>query len=384
MRIERLVVVFLLLLSLLAGCRLEINGNQDAEAVLYRVDILGDYDPENPLEQEYPAGQTVALTLATITEHFYTVTVNGREIAMDFDASDFTYTVFSFTMPAEDVQILIEGHWVEIPTLAAETEPAETETVPGPEIKQPEPGDGDFVLVRNYIPDIIVDLRYGMENNFTGQRIYEFSDAWLRYGTVKKLMAVQEKLREMGLGLKIWDGFRPVSAQFRLWEVYPDPTYVANPNKGFSSHSRGNTVDVTLVNEDGEEVVMPTGFDDFSKLADRDYSDCNREAADNAMVLERIMSDHGFKPYSGEWWHFSDTQVYEVEKEFEPLAPLVYYADCEEFISLRMNPDTGAEAITTIPAGEELLVMAKSGRFALVRYRDLFGYVLLDFIQPIV
>lgn len=180
----------------------------------------------------------------------------------------------------------------------------------------PEPADNDFVKITDYLPDCVVELRYATENNFTGQQIYDFSDAWLRYGTVKKLILVQEELQAAGLYLKIWDAFRPAAAQFKLWEVYPDPVYVANPNKGFSSHTRGNTVDITLVYADGSELVMPTAFDDFSKLADRDYSDCEKEAANNAQLLEQVMNKHGFRPYQGEWWHFSDTITYEVEKTF--------------------------------------------------------------------
>lgn len=263
------------------------------------------------------------------------------------------------------------------------TEPTQGETTPPQPIKQPEPGDDDFVKVVRYIPDIIIDLRYSTENNFTSQQIYDFSDAWLRYGTVKKLMLVQEELRQYGYRLKIWDGFRPPAAQFKLWEVCPDPTYVSNPNNGFSSHSRGNTVDVTLVYEDGTELSMPTGFDDFSKLADRDYSDCGAEAAANALLLERIMEKHGFKPYYGEWWHFTDTQSYAVEQTFEPVAAAVYYADCNEFISLRTQPSTSAQVITKIPAGEEFRVVAIYADFALVEYRNAFGYVLRDYIKPV-
>lgn len=185
-------------------------------------------------------------------------------------------------------------------------------------IPQPEPLDTDFVMVKTYIPDIRVELRYATTQNFTGQRIYDFSDAYLRYGTVKKLMLVQEEMKQQGLCLKIWDAFRPTAAQFKLWEVYPDSVYVANPNYGYSSHSRGNTVDITLVKADGTELVMPTGFDDFSTLADRDYNDCSAEAAENARLLEACMEKHGFKPYSGEWWHFSDSQSYDVEKDFQP------------------------------------------------------------------
>lgn len=179
--------------------------------------------------------------------------------------------------------------------------------------------NAEFVRVSDYIPDIEVELVYAMDENFTGKVIYDFSDAWLRYGTVKKLASAQEKLKEQGFRLKIWDAFRPVSAQFRLWKICPDPRYVANPNKGFSSHSRGNTVDVTLVDMEGNEAAMPTGFDDFSRLADRNYSDVRDKAAvANVRLLENTMKDCGFVPYSGEWWHFSDSTSYGVAKDFDP------------------------------------------------------------------
>ena len=178
--------------------------------------------------------------------------------------------------------------------------------------------DEEFVRVTKYVPGIRQDLRYAGERNFTGQRIYDFPDAYLRWGTVKKLQAVQAELESQGLGLKIWDGFRPVSAQYRLWEVCPDPTYVANPETGYSAHSRGNTLDVTLVDSQGRELEMPTGFDDFTTLADRDYSDCPETAAANARLLEKTMERHGFSGYAGEWWHFSDTDSYPVETEFQP------------------------------------------------------------------
>ena len=186
------------------------------------------------------------------------------------------------------------------------------------EMPAPEPADSDFVKVTDYIPTIQVELAYAGTDNFTGQAIYDFTEAYLRYGTAKKLAAVQEALKAQGLGLLIWDAFRPTAAQFKLWEVCPDPTYVANPETGFSSHSRGNTVDVTLVSLDGTAVEMPTGFDDFSPLADRDYSDVDALPAANAALLEDAMTQAGFTPYQGEWWHFSDSDVYEVETGFSP------------------------------------------------------------------
>lgn len=263
------------------------------------------------------------------------------------------------------------------------TEPTRGETISPQVIVQPEPSDEDFVKVITYIPDIFVDLRYATENNFTNQKIYDFTDVWLRYGTVKKLILVQEELKSNGLYLKIWDGFRPPSAQFKLWDICPDPIYVSNPNNGFSSHSRGNTVDITLVYADGTELVMPTGFDDFSKLADRDYSDCSPEAAANAILLEEIMKKYGFKPYSGEWWHFTDTQSYSVDELFEPLESAVYYADCKEYISLRAKPSTTSDVITRILVGETFQVVAQYGEFALIEYNNIWGYVLCNYILPI-
>lgn len=180
------------------------------------------------------------------------------------------------------------------------------------------PAPEDFVRVLDYIPSARQALMYATDRNFTGQVIYDFSDAWLRYGTVKKLMAVSEDLAQLGLSLQLWDGFRPVSAQWRLWEACPNPAFLANPKTGFSSHSRGNTVDITLVDADGKELEMPTGFDDFSAKADRNYSDCTETAAAHAELLEILMEKHGFRGYSGEWWHYSDTDEYPVEERFSP------------------------------------------------------------------
>lgn len=207
------------------------------------------------------------------------------------------------------------------PPAVSDTPEASAEAKPLPEPEPapvPEPAPADLVAVVDYIPGIYTELRYASDNNFTHQVIYSFSDAYLRYGTVQKLASAQESLETAGYSLLIWDAFRPVSAQFKLWEICPDPAYVANPEKGYSSHSRGSTVDITLVTLDGDPVEMPTDFDDFTAMADRDYSDVSEEAAANAGLLEEAMTVAGFKPYSAEWWHYSDTEPYPVEETFIP------------------------------------------------------------------
>ena len=250
-----------------------------------------------------------------------------------------------------------------------------------PELMRPlvNPQDVDFVRVKDYIPDIVTDLKYATEDNFTGQVIYDFEDVFLRYGTVMKLKAVAEELAPQGLVLKLWDGFRPVSAQFRLWEICPDDTYVADPNKGYSNHSRGFAVDVTLVDNQGREVEMPTGFDDFSAQADRDYSECSETARENAVLLESVMEKQGFKGYWGEWWHFNDTKKYEVETCFDP-----------EVICLRETVSDAplldafwdeASLVLTVPAGENVTLLGCDDGFALVEYWGYRGYIPMESLK---
>lgn len=181
----------------------------------------------------------------------------------------------------------------------------------------PEPADTDFVKITDYIPDIVVELKYATADNFTGTVIYDFKDAYLRYGTVKKLAVAQEKFKAMGYYIKIWDAYRPFAAQEKLWQVCPNPRYVANPANGMKAHNLGGTIDMTLVTFDGNEVEMPTAFDDFSLRADRDYSDVSETAAENARMMESVMTECGFRGYAGEWWDYSDTTAYEAY-DFKP------------------------------------------------------------------
>lgn len=243
------------------------------------------------------------------------------------------------------------------------------------------PQSTDMVDVRMFLPEVFVDLRYAGKENFTGQKIYGFEDAYLRFGTVMKLKKVCDTLKEQGLYLKIWDAFRPESAQHTLWAVCPDPDYVANPKHGFSSHTRGNTVDVTLVDEMGRELEMPSEFDDFSDAANRDFSDCTEEARNNAEILRKVMEDNGFKGYWAEWWHFSDRIQYDPETVFDPNRIAIWYPKCQEFISLREKASGYSEVITKIYVGTPFTVLGFDGQFAMAEAEGYRGYVLRNYIQ---
>ncbi len=226
-----------------------------------------------------------------------------------FSSSDLTPTITSTyvaatTDTATESATATEQSTYESTTLY--TEPTETTT-------EVIPDDGQLVRILDYIPDAEIDLRYATTNNFTGTVIYNDAEAYLCYGTVKKLIQVQRELKEMGYRILIWDAYRSTEAQWKLWETYPDPTFVANPNNGITSHSRGNTIDISIVYEDGSPVEMPSAFDEFTAIADRDYSDVSEAAANNSRLLEEVMYRNGFTGYRGEWWDYSDTNRYDVK-----------------------------------------------------------------------
>ena len=255
-----------------------------------------------------------------------------------------------------------------LPTASAEPTPEPT-TDSTPE-RVPEAGE--LVRVVDVIPGIYTDARYASEDNFTGRAIYEDSTVYLRYSTAHKLAKVQESLNSLGYSLCTWDGWRPVAAQFALWRACPDPVYVANPFSGVSGHCRGNTVDITLVTLDGESVAMPSDFDDFSSLADRDYSDVSPEAAENARLLEELMTAAGFRPYSAEWWHYTDNDAYDVlVSRTEP--PVMRALEGAALLDA-----PGGGALAYLAEGTELAVLDEAEGSALVSSALGYGYVELD------
>ena len=154
-------------------------------------------------------------------------------------------------------------------------------------------------------PGIVYDIRYATINNFAGEKLYDESKCYLHPKTAKKLNRVQKELASKGLGLKVFDCYRPISVQEKLWNLVKDEKYVAPPEEG-PSHCRGAAVDVTLLDQKGVELDMGTHFDDFSLRSYPDNYDIPYESLSNRIVLRRLMEKHGFIQSTTEWWHFFD------------------------------------------------------------------------------
>lgn len=184
-----------------------------------------------------------------------------------------------------------------------------------------EPGIADFTDVAVLEPSVRVELRYATPDNFMHRAVYPKSArCYLRVPVAEKLKAVQRDLQAMGLGLKLYDCYRPLSVQKILWEVMPDERYVARPDKG-SRHNRGAAVDLTLTDKDGRELPMPTAYDAFDERAHRDYMKLPPELIKNRQRLEAAMVKRGFVPLPTEWWHFDAAEF----KDF-PLADVSFDA----------------------------------------------------------
>ena len=164
--------------------------------------------------------------------------------------------------------------------------------------------ENELVDLEQVVPGLVLDIRYATRNNFTGEQIYDRSKAYARQPVARALAQVQDELRKQGLGLKIFDAYRPYRATVKFYEVYKDTTYVASPYRG-SRHNRGCAVDITLTElSTGKELKMPTEYDVFTKKAWPSTPVADREIRQNRSRLITIMNRHGFRVNSSEWWHF--------------------------------------------------------------------------------
>jgi D-alanyl-D-alanine dipeptidase len=180
--------------------------------------------------------------------------------------------------------------------------------------KKPVPPKG-LVDVRELDASWIIDMRYATDNNTRGVAFYPTDDCFLREGTAKKLLKAEAYLAERGYHLMILDAYRPQSVVQWLWDTCPVERrqFLANPKKG-SNHTRGSAVDVTLADENGNELEMQSGYDDSTEKASRKY-DPGETLKARTELLTKAMKKAGFKTIELEWWHYSDSKSYSLIKE---------------------------------------------------------------------
>ena len=164
--------------------------------------------------------------------------------------------------------------------------------------------DTTFVRLADFSEDFVYDMRYATENNFLKAKVYDCPECYTRAKTAKALIRANKDFMEKGVKIKFFDCYRPNSVQYKMWEIVPNPQYVANPDKG-SIHNKGGAVDITLVDLKGKELDMGTDFDYFGKKAYHDNMDLPQEILDKRKLLKETMEAHGFWSIRTEWWHYN-------------------------------------------------------------------------------
>ena len=171
------------------------------------------------------------------------------------------------------------------------------------ETKQ-EVSDTTFVNLRDYSNDFIYDMKYATDENFLKAKVYDCAECVLRFKTVKALIAANKEFMKKGCKIKLYDCYRPLSIQKKMWEIVSNPEYVADPKKG-SIHNRGGAVDISLVNADGIELEMGTKFDFFGIQASHNYKKFPVSVKANRNFLKNVMIKNGFNSFDSEWWHYN-------------------------------------------------------------------------------
>lgn len=162
----------------------------------------------------------------------------------------------------------------------------------------------ELINLEKFMPGVKLDIRYATPNNFTKEKIYNLSRAYARKPVAESLKKAQEEFKKHGVGIKIFDAYRPYAATVKFYEVYKDTTYVASPYRG-SRHNRGCAIDMTIFDlKTGEDLPMPTEYDSFKKEAWPRTPVSDPIIKKNRDLIITVMEKHGFKVNGSEWWHF--------------------------------------------------------------------------------
>jgi D-alanyl-D-alanine dipeptidase len=163
--------------------------------------------------------------------------------------------------------------------------------------------DTSFVNIKDY-GSFILDMKYATTANFLKSKVYDCAECYLRLKTVNALVAANEEAVSKGFRIKLFDCYRPLDIQKRMWKIVPNADYVADPSKG-SIHNRGGAVDITLVDKSGRELDMGTPFDHFGPEAAAGYEKLPDSIKANRKLLIDLMANHGFSVLKSEWWHYN-------------------------------------------------------------------------------
>lgn len=166
------------------------------------------------------------------------------------------------------------------------------------------PSDSTFVNIKTFSEAFIFDMKYATNDNFLQSKVYDCPECFLRYKTVKRLIEANEKFLRLGYRIKIFDCYRPLDVQKKMWKMVPNPIYVADPAKG-SIHNRGGAVDITLVDVNGKEVNMGTSFDHFGIESAHDFTGVSDIVKSNRALLKSVMESCQFISFRSEWWHYN-------------------------------------------------------------------------------
>lgn len=164
--------------------------------------------------------------------------------------------------------------------------------------------DTTFVNLKDYSVDFIYDMKYATEDNFLKAKVYECGECYLRLKTVKALILANQEFIKKGYRIKLFDCYRPLDIQKKMWKIVSNPKYVADPAKG-SIHNRGGAVDITLVDKNGKELEMGTHFDFFGIEASHSYDNLSQKVKENRKLLKSVMKKNGFNSFDSEWWHYN-------------------------------------------------------------------------------
>ena len=164
--------------------------------------------------------------------------------------------------------------------------------------------DTTFVNLKDYSLDFVYDMKYATTDNFLKAKVYDCEACFLRLKTVTALVEVNKKFMKKGFKIKIFDCYRPLDIQKKMWKIVSNPEYVANPAKG-SVHNRGGAVDITLVDATGQELNMGTSFDFFGIEASHNYPNVSMEVKKNRILIRTLMISNGFNSFDSEWWHYN-------------------------------------------------------------------------------